>query len=751
MIPAEQLLQSLNEEQRQAVLHQGSDSLILAGAGSGKTRVLTTKIAYLLSQGVPPSRILALTFTNKAAGEMRERIGAMVGSELSKMLQMGTFHSVFARWLRQFGHRLGYTSDYTIYDATDSRTLVKVIIREMQLDDKRYKPNNIQSLISAAKNDGISPNEISSPKLDKLPVIYSEYEARCKRANAMDFDDLLLNTHRLLKNDEEVARVMRQRFSHILVDEYQDTNLVQDQIIRLLKGEDTEITVVGDDAQSIYSFRGAVLDNILHFQSHFPDTRLFKLTKNYRSTANIVGLANSLIEKNQFRIPKEVEAVAGEGEKPTLFKAFSGSAEAEMIVLQIRELIRQKVSPDEIAVLYRTNAQSRVIEEQCRNAGINYRIYGGTSFYDRKEIKDILAYLRLMTNDRDDEAFRRIYNVPARGIGQVTFDKIAALAEQHQVPLMQVALRTDLLSAELNKGALKKVADFTTLIDGLSSQKDQLSPEELVRLVIRQTGINTLYQDGSIDSESRLDNMEELLSAVADYVDTRIEETGDTPTIEDFVRDMALYTDRDQQEDDTPRVTLMTMHASKGLEYRHVFCTGIEEGIIPSQRSWTPQDIEEERRLLYVAITRAKEHCTLSYADTRRLHGLQEICAPSRFLLDLTPKYLHDLSGLFGQGTREIPRQRPPIERPQPIPTPTRRRLKPLPPEPTTGPRVVTDTSSDTDLRAGDRVSHQAFGDGTIQGFEDSISGTKVHIIFDSGKDAKFILKFAKLTPIRPK
>lgn len=751
MIPAEQLLQSLNEEQRQAVLHQGSDSLILAGAGSGKTRVLTTKIAYLLSQGVPPSRILALTFTNKAAGEMRERIGAMVGSELSKMLQMGTFHSVFARWLRQFGHRLGYTSDYTIYDATDSRTLVKVIIREMQLDDKRYKPNNIQSLISAAKNDGISPNEISSPKLDKLPVIYSEYEARCKRANAMDFDDLLLNTHRLLKNDEEVARVMRQRFSHILVDEYQDTNLVQDQIIRLLKGEDTEITVVGDDAQSIYSFRGAVLDNILHFQSHFPDTRLFKLTKNYRSTANIVGLANSLIEKNQFRIPKEVEAVAGEGEKPTLFKAFSGSAEAEMIVLQIRELIRQKVSPDEIAVLYRTNAQSRVIEEQCRNAGINYRIYGGTSFYDRKEIKDILAYLRLMTNDRDDEAFRRIYNVPARGIGQVTFDKIAALAEQHQVPLMQAALRTDLLSAELNKGALKKVADFTTLIDALSSQKDQLSPEELVWLVIRQTGINTLYQDGSIDSESRLDNMEELLSAVADYVDTRIEETGDTPTIEDFVRDMALYTDRDQQEDDTPRVTLMTMHASKGLEYRHVFCTGIEEGIIPSQRSWTPQDIEEERRLLYVAITRAKEHCTLSYADTRRLHGLQEICAPSRFLLDLTPKYLHDLSGLFGQGTREIPRQRPPIERPQPIPTPTRRRLKPLPPEPATGPRVVTDTSSDTDLRAGDRVSHQAFGDGTIQGFEDSISGTKVHIIFDSGKDAKFILKFAKLTPIRPK
>lgn len=750
MIPAEQLLQSLNEEQRQAVLHQGSDSLILAGAGSGKTRVLTTKIAYLLSQGVPPSRILALTFTNKAAGEMRERIGAMVGSELSKMLQMGTFHSVFARWLRQFGYRLGYTSDYTIYDTTDSRTLVKVIIREMQLDDKRYKPNNIQSLISAAKNDGISPNEISSPKLDKLPVIYSEYEARCKRANAMDFDDLLLNTHRLLKNDEEVARVMRQRFGHILVDEYQDTNLVQDQIIRLLKGEDTEITVVGDDAQSIYSFRGAVLDNILHFQSHFPDTRLFKLTKNYRSTANIVGLANSLIEKNQFRIPKEVEAVAGEGEKPTLFKAFSGSAEAEMIVLQIRELIRQKVSPDEIAVLYRTNAQSRVIEEQCRNAGINYRIYGGTSFYDRKEIKDILAYLRLMTNDRDDEAFRRIYNVPARGIGQVTFDKIAALAEQHQVPLMQAALRTDLLSAELNKGALKKVADFTTLIDALSSQKDQLSPEELVRLVIRQTGINTLYQDGSIDSESRLDNMEELLSAVADYVDTRIEETGDTPTIEDFVRDMALYTDRDQQEDDTPRVTLMTMHASKGLEYRHVFCTGIEEGIIPSQRSWTPQDIEEERRLLYVAITRAKEHCTLSYADTRRLHGLQEICAPSRFLLDLTPKYLHDLSGLFGQEKREPTRQSPPSERPQPIPAPTRRRLKPLPPEPATGPKVVTDTSSDTDLRTGDRVSHQAFGDGTIQGFEDSISGTKVHIIFDSGKDAKFILKFAKLTPICP-
>lgn len=744
MIPTTQLLNSLNDEQRSAVLHTGSDSLILAGAGSGKTRVLTTKIAYLLAQGVAPYQVLALTFTNKASAEMRTRVGTLVGSELAKMLQMGTFHSVFSRWLRQFGYRLGYTSTYTIYDATDSRTLVKVIIREMDLDDKRYNLTTVQNLISAAKNDGISPAEIAGNDLEKLPTIYAEYEARLKRANAMDFDDLLLNTLRLLKNDAEVGPIMQERFSHILVDEYQDTNLVQDRIIQLLKGPSTEVTVVGDDAQSIYSFRGAVLDNILSFQKHFPDARLFKLTKNYRSTGNIVNLANSLIEKNQFRIPKEVEAVAGAGEKITLYKAYSGMAEAEMTAEQIRTLIRKGVSPDEIAILYRTNAQSRVLEEQCRNAGINYRIYGGTSFYDRKEIKDILAYLRLMTNDRDDEAFRRIYNIPTRGIGQVTFDKLASVAEEQGLPLMQVALHPDLLATVLNKGALKKIQDFTTLIDALSSQKDQLTPDELVRLVIRQSGINGLYQDGSIESEGRLDNIEELLSAVADYVDIQVEETGETPTIEDFVRDMALYTDRDQQEDGTPRVTLMTMHASKGLEYRHVFCTGIEEGIIPSQRSWTPQDIEEERRLLYVAITRAKEECTLSYADTRRLHGTQEICAPSRFLLDLSPKYLNDLSGLFGR-SKSRPRPKP---SPEPVRTPSRRQLKPLPPEPDSTPKTVTHTAAGTDFKAGDRVAHASFGEGTIQGFEDSISGPKVHIIFDSGKDAKFILKFAKLTPI---
>ena len=749
MTSIEQLLQALNDEQRQAVLHQGCDSLILAGAGSGKTRVLTTKVAYLLSQGVNPSNILALTFTNKAAEEMRQRVGTLVGSELAKILRMGTFHSVFARWLRQFGHRLGYTSDYTIYDATDSRTLVKVIIREMGLDDKRYKPTTVQSIISSAKNDGLSPSEISTGELDKLPTIYSEYEARCKRANAMDFDDLLLNTLRLLKNDQEVMQVLQNQFTHILVDEYQDTNLVQDRIIRRLKGASTEVTVVGDDAQSIYSFRGAVLDNILNFQKHFPQAQLFKLTKNYRSTGNIVGLANGLIEKNQYRIPKEVEAVSGAGEKPTLIKAFSGTAEAEMVALQVRRLVHKGVSPEEIAILYRTNAQSRVLEEQFRNAGIAYRVYGGTSFYDRKEIKDILAYLRLMINDRDDEAFRRVYNVPARGIGQTTFDKLVAVAERHGLPLMQVALRPDLLADDLNRGTLKKIQDFTTLVDSLSAQKEQLPPDELVRLVVKQTGIDTLYADGSLESESRLDNMEELLSAVADYVDNQVEETGETPSIDDFVREMALYTDRDKQEDGTPRVTLMTMHASKGLEYRHVFCTGIEEGIIPSQRSWTPRDIEEERRLLYVAITRAKEHCTLSYADTRRLHGQQEICSPSRFLLDLTPKYLQDLSGLFGPVR--------PSSTPTILPPPTapvrpigRRKLRRLPADPIDAPQPITDTATGTNLKKGDRVNHASFGDGTIQGFEDGISGIKVHIIFDSGKDAKFILKFAKLTPIQP-
>lgn len=761
MTTSEELLATLNEEQRQAVEDLSHDSLVIAGAGSGKTRVLTTKIAYILAEGkARPSEVLALTFTNKAAREMRSRIATIVGDGLSQMIPMGTFHSIFARWLRSYGKYLGYDSDYTIYDSGDSRTLVKVIIRDMKLDEKDYPPKKVYGLISACKNDGLTPGSLSDsdPRLRRMPRfddIYRGYLSRCFRANAMDFDDLLINMLRLLRQHPEVRDELHRRFRYILVDEYQDTNWVQNEIVKQLKGPDTVLTVVGDDAQSIYSFRGAVIENILSFSATFPDAVVYKLRKNYRSTSNIVDIANSLIEKNHFRIPKTVEAVAGKGEKLTLFDSFSGKSEAERVAEMISASLRRGRSPEEVAILYRTNAQSRLLEEQLRNYSVPYRIYGGLSFYDRAEIKDALAYLRLVINASDDEAFRRVYNTPKRGIGDVTFSTLSDLANRQKKPLLEVASDPDLMSESLKAAPIKRITGFVELIDQLRETANTgMTLAEYMSHLILATQLTGMYSDESVESLSKLDNLNELISAVQEYEDAHYELSDDPVTIEDFVRDMSLFTDADQKEDGTPRVTLMTMHASKGLEYEEVYCVGLEDQLIPSDRYSEEKDIEEERRLLYVAITRAKEKCILSYAQSRMTHGQLDYQRPSRFLLDLDPRYLEDHTGL----TDYLPHSTAREERPTVTPSAPVQSSRHLDPKPRRVRRVIRtkeednapliDRVSEADLSKGDRVEHPTFGVGRVEGFSQSVSGTKVLVTFDDGSKKQMILKFAKLRKI---
>ena len=766
MTTSEELLATLNEEQRQAVEDLTHDSLVIAGAGSGKTRVLTTKIAYILAEGkAGPAEVLALTFTNKAAREMRSRIATIVGEDLSRMIPMGTFHSIFARWLRSYGKYLGYDSDYTIYDSGDSRTLVKVIIRDMKLDEKDYPPKKVYGLISACKNDGLTPGSLSDsdPRLRRMPRfedVYKGYLSRCFRANAMDFDDLLINMLRLLRQHPEVRDELHRRFRYILVDEYQDTNWVQNEIVKQLKGPDTILTVVGDDAQSIYSFRGAVIENILSFSNTFPGAVVYKLRKNYRSTSNIVDIANSLIEKNHFRIPKTVEAIAGQGEKLTLFDAFSGKSEAERVAEMISSSLRRGRTPEEVAILYRTNAQSRLFEEQLRNYSIPYRIYGGLSFYDRAEIKDALAYLRLVINASDDEAFRRVYNTPKRGIGDVTFSALSDLANSQKKPLMEVAADPGLMAEALKAGPIKRISDFVELINQLREAANTgMTLAEYMSHLILATRLPDMYSDDSVESLSKLDNLNELVSAVQEYEDAHYELSDDPVTIEDFVRDMSLYTDADQKEDGTPRVSLMTMHASKGLEYEEVYCVGLEDQLIPSDRYSEEKDIEEERRLLYVAITRAKERCILSYAQSRMTHGQLDYQRPSRFLLDLDPRYLKDHTGVTDYLPRSAARDEAPREvRPSVVPSSPEKSSPDIDPKPRRVRRVIrtkeedneplTDRVSEADLCKGDRVEHPTFGVGQVEGFTQSVSGTKVLVTFDDGSRKQMILKFAKLRKI---
>ena len=648
------LLDALNESQRKAVEYIDGPSLVIAGAGSGKTRVLTYKIAYLLDRGMKPWNILALTFTNKAAKEMRSRIGQLVGEERARYLYMGTFHSIFSRILRREAEKLGYTSNFTIYDESDSRSLIKSIIREMNLDDKVYKPATVHNRISMAKNHliladdyAIDRNALQRDRDAKMPAvsaIYSAYAARCRQANAMDFDDLLTQTFVLFREHEEVRRQYAERFQFVLVDEYQDTNSVQQRIVLQLTQEHQHVCVVGDDAQSIYGFRGANIDNILDFQQMYDGTRLFKLEQNYRSTQRIVQAANSLIKKNERQIPKDVYSHNDEGERLVFKPAYSDKEEAIIVCNDIKRIKRtEHCEFSDFAILYRTNSQSRSFEEAFRKENIPYRIYGGLSFYQRKEIKDIIAYFRVVANPDDEEALKRIINYPTRGIGDTTVSKISACAMRNQTSLWNVICNPVHCGLDVNKGTLTKLQHFRELISSFIDHVE-MDAYELGTEIIKGSGISAdLYSDSTPEAVSRQENLEEFLSGMQDFVQGRKEEGREQEvSLTDFLQEVSLLTDLDSEgEEDAHRVTLMTVHSAKGLEFPTVFVVGLEENIFPSPMCTTSKrELEEERRLLYVAITRAERHCILTCAKNRWRYGKMEFDTPSRFLRDIDPKLL---------------------------------------------------------------------------------------------------------------
>ena len=651
-----EFLNQLNDSQRKAVEYCDGPALVIAGAGSGKTRVLTYKIAYLLSQGVKPWNILALTFTNKAANEMKQRIGALVGQDMARKLNMGTFHSVFSRILRVEAAVLGYAPNFTIYDEGDSRSLIKAIIKEMQLDDKIYKPSTISSRISMAKNHLILPAEyaltenlMTRDKEQHMPSmlsVYSAYCERCRKANAMDFDDLLTNTYALFNNNEDIRLKYADRFKYILVDEYQDTNHVQQKIVWQLSKENLRVCAVGDDAQSIYAFRGANIDNIFNFQKQFPGTQLFKLEQNYRSTQSIVQAANSLIRHNERQIPKDVFSKNDKGEKLTLKAAYSDKEEALIVCNEIKRIRKSEhCGYGDFAVLYRTNSQSRSFEEAMRKASIPYKIYGGLSFYQRKEIKDVIAYFRMVVNPDDEEAFKRIINYPKRGIGDTTVTKIVGLASAKEVSLWRVICEPERYGLSVSKATLKKIEDFKQLILGFIDKLITADAYTLSVELAKTSGISAdIYADNSPENLSRQENLEELFGSIQDFVESRKEEGRPHETgLADFLKEVSLQTDieSDTTDDDSSRVSLMTIHSAKGLEFPTVFIVGLEENIFPSLMSTnSKREIEEERRLFYVAITRAERHCILTYAKSRYRYGRMEFQTPSRFLNDINPNLI---------------------------------------------------------------------------------------------------------------
>ena len=659
------ILQQLNDSQRDAVLYCDGASLVIAGAGSGKTRVLTYKIAWLLEQGMKPWNILALTFTNKAAREMKERIGRLVGEDNARYLQMGTFHSVFARILRAEAEHIGYNSNFTIYDQTDARSLIKAIIKEMNLDDKVYKPSSVADRISMAKNHLLLPQAYQQSawakddaiqKRPQIPYIYNRYAERCRQANAMDFDDLLVQTWVLFLKHEEIRQKYAEKFHFVLVDEYQDTNYAQQAIVYQLTKERQKVCVVGDDAQSIYSFRGANIDNILNFQSQYTDAKLFKLEQNYRSTQLIVQAANSLIKRNERQIPKNVYSKNEHGERLQLKPAYSDKEESMIVTQDIRRIRRQDhCNWSDFAILYRTNAQSRSFEEQLRKDGIPYRIYGGLSFYQRKEIKDVIAYFRLIANPNDEEAFKRIINYPARGIGDTTVGKIIQTAQAYGVSLWQVIKEPVLFPMDVSKGTMTKIQGFRELIEGWISRVNTEDVYTLGHDIIMNSGISKdIYSGRDPEDISRQENLEEFLSGMQDFVESRKEEDmGDQVYLPDFLQEVALLTDLDSDDGDSnDKVVLMTIHSAKGLEFPTVFVVGLEENIFPSPMCVNSiRELEEERRLLYVAITRAEKHCILTCAQNRWRYGRMEYDTPSRFIRDIDPELLDVQSESGGEDT----------------------------------------------------------------------------------------------------
>lgn len=652
------LLNDLNESQRKAVEYIDGPSLVIAGAGSGKTRVLTYKIAYLLQQGVKPWSIMALTFTNKAAREMKERIGKLVGQELAQHLYMGTFHSIFSRILRAEAQHIGFTNNFTIYDESDSRSLIKTIVKEMGLDEKVYKPASVHSRISMAKNNLMSAENYARDKelyqadqrakMPRVGEIFITYVQRCQQANAMDFDDLLTLTFKLFQEHEDIRKKYADRFDFLLVDEYQDTNHAQMRIVMQLCKEKERVCAVGDDSQSIYSFRGANIDNILNFQKHFKGARLFKLEQNYRSTQSIVEAANSLIKHNSNQIPKNVYSKNDKGESLIYKPAYSDKEEALIVCREIKRIKRQDdCQYSDFAILYRTNAQSRSFEEEFRKQGIPYRIYGGLSFFQRKEIKDVIAYFRLVANPDDEEAFKRIINYPARGIGNTTVAKIAACALDNHMSFWQVISSPEHYGLGVNKGTLAKLESFRLMISGFVEKSASMNAFDLGDTIVKESGISAdIYKSGSRDPEdlARQENLEELLGGMQSFVEECREEGREQEAyLTDYLQGVALLTDLDSKgDDDEPRVSLMTVHASKGLEFPTVFVVGLEENIFPSAIVSTLRELEEERRLLYVAITRAEKHCVLTSAKNRFRYGKMEFGNPSRFIKEIDSAFIQE-------------------------------------------------------------------------------------------------------------
>ena len=667
------LLNDLNESQRKAVEYIDGPSLVIAGAGSGKTRVLTYKIAYLLQQGVKPWSIMALTFTNKAAREMKERIGKLVGQELAQHLYMGTFHSISSRILRAEAQHIGFTNNFTIYDESDSRSLIKTIVKEMGLDEKVYKPASVHSRISMAKNNLMSAENYARDKelyqadqrakMPRVGDIFITYVQRCQQANAMDFDDLLTLTFKLFQEHEDIRKKYADRFDFLLVDEYQDTNHAQMRIVMQLCKEKERVCAVGDDSQSIYSFRGANIDNILSFQSRFKEARLFKLEQNYRSTQSIVEAANSLIKHNSNQIPKHVYSKNDKGERLIYKPAYSDKEEALIVCREIKRIKRQDdCQYSDFAILYRTNAQSRSFEEEFRKQGIPYRIYGGLSFFQRKEIKDVIAYFRLVANPDDEEAFKRIINYPSRGIGNTTVAKIAACALDNHVSFWQVISSPEHYGLGVNKGTLAKLESFRLMISGFVEKSASMNAFDLGDTIVKESGISAdIYKSGSRDPEdlARQENLEELLGGMQSFVEECREEGREQEAyLTDYLQGVALLTDLDSKgDDDEPRVSLMTVHASKGLEFPTVFVVGLEENIFPSAIVSTLRELEEERRLLYVAITRAEKHCVLTSAKNRFRYGKMEFGNPSRFIKEIDSAFIqedsempHDDNGFGSSG-----------------------------------------------------------------------------------------------------
>ena len=817
------LLNDLNEAQRAAVEYIDGPSLVIAGAGSGKTRVLTYKIAYLLSQGMKPWSIMALTFTNKAAREMKERIGKLVGNDLAQHLYMGTFHSIFSRILRAEAELIGFNNNFTIYDESDSRSLIKAIVKEMGLDDKKYKPAAVHAKISMAKNNLMSAAAYESDaaiyeqnkraQMPEVGKIFVAYVQRCKQANAMDFDDLLTLTYQLFREHEDIRHKYAARFDYVLVDEYQDTNHVQMSIVMQLCQEKLRVCAVGDDSQSIYSFRGANIDNILNYQRQFQGTRLFKLEQNYRSTQTIVEAANSLIKHNRNQIPKDVFSENAKGEKIQYKPAYSDKEEAVIVAKDVKRIKREDgCQYNDFAILYRTNAQSRSFEEEFRKQGIPYRIYGGLSFYQRKEIKDIIAYFRLVANPDDEEAIKRIINYPARGIGATTVLKIADCAHQNQVSFWEVIGAPELYGLAVNKGTMNKLETFRLLISSFIERAQTTDVYELGDAIIKESGISQDIMSGKdADDLARQENLEEFLSGMSAFVEERREEGRfDELFLQDYLQDVALLTDADSDGDkDEPRVSLMTVHAAKGLEFPTVFVVGLEENIFPSPLSAASlRELEEERRLLYVAITRAEKHCILTNAKNRWRYGKMEFDNPSRFIDEIDSKLIdsQDEAGgsLFGSRAdsssdqpewARVQRPRRPWEdADQPRYSSRYQNSKPVasqfvadpkpslsegnfksvralnaakrymethsshPASRSTGSSAASVSSSSAaassagssscGLQEGMKIEHQRFGRGTVLKIEGTGENTKATVEFVHSGTKQLLLKFAKFTVV---